>query len=313
MPRKPQAPFSLVNGRVMRLVRLDGCGRPVYGASSVAVSDGFISVALKTNTTSTDAVQTKNANGQLKVNVPAKTSFSNVTADITFTGVDPEVYALITGQRALYDAFGQPDGFSVDSAIDLSDSGYALEVWAGVPGGDACAVGADGSFAYALYPFLSGGVIGDHTFAEGAINFSVTGAASKDGNAWGKGLFKVVLGSDSQPAVLPTAVATTEHIVIKRTGVQPPEPFDGTRPLLDPTVPAVTDITATPTTGHTVTLGVSPAPDASTPVWWTFGDGEDTWDYVDGATTSFTYAAAGSYTVTASTNGVVFSKTITVS
>ena len=42
--------LSLVKGRRIRLTELDGCGRPVYGEGSQAVSKGFISVALTANT-----------------------------------------------------------------------------------------------------------------------------------------------------------------------------------------------------------------------------------------------------------------------
>ncbi|HEX5018629.1 MAG TPA: hypothetical protein VFX15_13715, partial [Actinomycetes bacterium] len=71
---------------------------------------------------------------------------------------------------------------------------------------------------------------------------------------------------------------------------------------------AITSITATPT-GLDVDFTVTPA--ASDPVWYDFGDG--TWDYVAApGAASHTYAAAGTYTVKATTNGTWVSTSVTV-
>lgn len=304
---------ALVNGRRMRLTRLDSCGRVVYGDDNVAVSSGFVSVASKTNTTSTNAVEVKNANGDTVVFEAAKTTFSNFALDIEFAEVDPELFALFTGQSVEFDASGNPVGFSVNSKVDLTDQGVALEVWTGSPSGDACAdVNAQGSYGYVLYPFLQGGVLGDFTIAEGGISFTLTGTVSKDGNAWGHGPYPVMIGSNGQPGPLVGTVDTNDHLQTLIVGVTPPDATTGTRPQLDPKATAVTAIVNTPTTGHGVAFTATPAVASGVGSWWDFGDG--TWDYVTTASSAIThvFAAAGNYTVEVSTNGTWVTKNITV-
>ena len=63
----PTKCLSLVKGRRIRLTRLDGCGRPVYGDCSTAVSKGFISVAFTANTTESDEINVTNAARGLRV------------------------------------------------------------------------------------------------------------------------------------------------------------------------------------------------------------------------------------------------------
>jgi hypothetical protein len=305
---------ALVNGRRMRITRLDSCGRVVYGDDNVAISSGFVSIASKTATTSTNAVEVKNANGEKIVNVPAKTNFTGFTLTIVFGEVDPELFALVTGQSVVFDAFGNPVGFDINTDVSLTSQGIAIEVWTGSPTTDACLdPNAKGAFGYVLLPFLQGGYLGDYSIAEGGINFTIDAIASYDGNHWGHGPYKVQLGSDGQPSTLIDALPTNAHSRTFITGVVPPDATVGTRPQLDPAATAITTIMATPGTGHAVDFTATPAVAAGVGTWWDFGDGE--WDYVTtaGSAVSHTYAAAGTYNVTASTNGTWISKSTTVS
>jgi hypothetical protein len=303
--------ITLVNGTRLRVTRLDSCGRVQYGDNMVGVSESFVSVAAKVATTSTSAVTVTNAAGKTLVNVPEVTSFSSFGLELQFASVDPELFSLITGQRVLYDANGQPNGVSVDSSVSLTGQGIALEVWAGSPSGDACDDdAAEGSFGYVLFPFLQGGVLGDHTIAAGAISFTLTGVTSKDGNAWGHGPHKVEIGSNGQPGPLVDLVKPTEHEVFKVVGVTPPDETLGLRPLLDPSATAITAIVGSAGTGaHGENLAFTGAT-AGSKVEVDFGDG--TWDYVTGTSTTHTYPAGGVYTVRATTNGTWIQQNITV-
>jgi hypothetical protein len=305
----------LVNGSRIRATRLDACGRVVFGDNNVVITKGWASVAITTNTTSTDAVTVKNADGETLVNVPEKTSFSNLGVEISLIEVDPELFALFTGNTVRHDANGVVTGVNIDSKTDLNGQGVALEVWAGAPAGDACSDdAAEGSYGYALLPFLQGGILGDHTFAEGAISFTMTGLVSKDGNSWGVGPYDVEIGADGNPAPLFEPLTSSNHEVLEIVGLTPPDAYDGARPQLDPSATAVTGITDAAATGsppaHTRTFTATGATSGSQ-VWWEFGD--DEWDYVTGPTITHTFPAAGTYTVTASTNGTWVSHLVTIS
>lgn len=299
---------SYVRGRVLRVTRLDACGRVVYGPDSVVTSSGFVSVAYTANIDDGEEINLPNANGDRCIFVPAKPSFLGYTVEITFCNVDPDLFALMTGQRVVTDAFGDVVGFTMDTAVSSDDSAFALEVWAGSPTTTGCAEGATGSFGYVLLPFLQGGVVGDFTIENAEVTFTISNAATKDGNAWGVGPYDVVLNAGSLPAPLPDPLTPTEHLYFTQTGVAPPEALCGARPLLDPAADALTDVTATPT-GLSVVF--APVPASADPWWVDFGDG--LWDYsATGANINHTYAVEGTYTFTAYRNDSVVEDTVTV-
>lgn len=304
--------LKLVKGRRIRLTRVDGCGRPVFGENSQAVSKGFISVALTANTTDTDEVNLTNAAGERCIYIPAESSIASYSVEIAFCDVDPELFSLATGQQVVLDAAGNAIGLSVDTAIDTTASGFALELWAGVGDDDACASGALSSYGYFLLPFLKGGIIGDFTVENDAVTFTLTGATTRDGNAWGVGPYNnVFTDAEGDLTPLPEAISTTAALWWAKTNAAPPEPFVGSRPLLDPSENGLTALAAT-AAGQVATFTPTPA-DIIAPAWYDFGDG--TWDYLASgamAATTHTYTNPGTYTVKASTNGTWVTTTVTV-
>lgn len=313
MARPATKCLSLVKGRRMRVTRLDGCGRPVYGDDSQVVSKGFISVAFTANTTDTDEINVVNAAGERCIFEPAETSLTGYGLEIQFCNVDPDLFSIATGGPVVTNFLGEVIGFDVDTSTDLTASGFALELWAGAANSDACATeGAQGAFGYILVPFIRGGIVGDWTLENGAVTFTVTGANTRDGNAWGVGPYSDIMLDElgvEGPMVKP--IGTTVAFRTIATDVAPPAPVCGARPLMDPDATELLTVTGAPT-GLSVAFTVTPAA-IDTPVWYDFGDG--TWDYIaadaDGATTHV-YAAAGTYTVKATSNGVWKTTTVTV-
>jgi hypothetical protein len=285
--------YPVLKGRRLRLTRLDGCGRPVYGPDSVIVTKGFISVALTAVINEGDAVQVTLADGTDLVNDPAVPSLGGYGAVITLAQVEPDAVSVGTGQEVYQDYQGDTVGFTVNTGISPIDTAFALELWLGSPSAN-CDEGAQGSYGYLLLPFVQGGVLGDFTVENAAVSFVISNAASKDGSTWGVGPYKVVL-DDATPAVLPTALDSKDHLLLIQTGVAPPEPYCGARPLLDPSSPVVTSTTAT--IDH-LQATIAAVPSNAAPFWSDFGDG--TWDYAPVGTTPLvhTYAVPGTYHVT---------------
>lgn len=282
---------SYVRGRAIRATKLDACGNPVVGAESVITSKGFTSVAFTANTEDGEEINVTNANGDTCVRVPAKPKFLGYTVEITFCNVDPDVFALLTGQRTVVNHSGDVVGFTMDTAISAGDVNFALEVWAGVPAGAGCEPGATASFGYFLLPFLQGGVVGDFTIENSEITFSVTGAVTLDGNSWGDGLYYAVNDASGNPSLLPDPLLTTDHLYQVLTTLAPPEIHLGARPYMDPAAPALTGSTATDTL---LSVDFAAAPAGTEPFWVDFGDG--TWDYsADGSAITHVYEAAGTY------------------
>ena len=276
--------FPLVRGHMMRVTKVDGCCAPDFGDDAMVVTEGFVSVALTANINEGEELVVTNAAGKTCVRDPGQTEFQGYGAEITFCEVSPCLFSIVTGQPSVVDANGDVVGFRMNSAISLTGSGFALEVWMGVPG-VAC-TGEGGAYGYLLLPCLQGGVVGDFTIENAAVTFTVTGAATKDGNGWGTGPYDVVPGTDgTTPSKLPDALDVDDHLYVVFTTVAPPEETDGCAALAAPAATGAfagspgtwSPVGATPPATATAanTAGVDPLP---TTAAWTTGQ------YVQGST-----------------------------
>ncbi len=308
-------PLSFVKGRRLRATRLDTCGRPVYGDDSQVVTKGVISVGYTANTTETDEINVPDMSGEVCVYEAAVTQLVGYAVEIQFCRVDPELLSLITGQPVVLGSDGNTViGFDIDTKIALTNSNFALELWAGAPSsGSACLPGATGNFGYILLPFVSNGILGDFTVENGAVTFTITGANTLEGNAWGVGPYKDIMLDDSVtpvPGPMSTPVSTTVALRTILVDLAPPEPQDGARPLLDPSVASLTSIAGVEG-DNPQTAEFTTTPAATGPVYWQFGDG--TWDYVAApGATEHEYDSPGTYTVSAQQNGKTVTTTVTV-
>jgi hypothetical protein len=215
--------FSLVRGRAMRVTKLDGCGQVLLGASSQVVSDGFISVALTANNEEGETISVTNAAGKICVMDEPAPEFTGYTIEVQFCGVDPELFSLMTGQPVVMDAAGNDAvGLRINSGINVNESGFALELWSNVPVA-VCDESGGASYGYFLVPFVKGGTLGDLTVENGAVNFTLTGARSKDGSGWGVGPYDVVRDDTSAESPLLEPIDTKDHLHLQLTTVGPPE------------------------------------------------------------------------------------------
>lgn len=226
--------FPLVSGRHMRATRLDGCGRPIYGECARIVTDGVVSVALTGNYSETDAIDVPNWGGRRCIYRPARRQFSNYTAVITFCEVDPELFAMLSGQSIIYDPYtGDAIGWREDDDVDPTATGFALEMWSDIEGG-ACSEAGQGSWGYFLLPFLQGGSFGDITLENNAITFSIAGANTTAGSQWGTGPYDVMFDAEGNPAPLSEPIGPREHRRVFYTEIAPPPITDGCQPLVAP-------------------------------------------------------------------------------
>lgn len=303
--------MSYVRGRVIRVTKLDACGRPVEGADSVVVSKGWTSVGFTANTDEGEAISVTNAAGETCIRVPGKPTFLGYNVEVAFCQVDPDLFALLTGQEPVVDAAGDVIGFSMDTAVSAGDVRFALEVWAGTAGGaDTCDdPNAQGSFGYFLLPLLQGGVVGDFSIENAEVTFTVTGAVTLDGNKWGSGLHYALLDGAGEPTGFAEALSATKHMLGVETTLAPPMPHCGARPYLDPNDPAPTGATATPTL---LSVEFTPTGITTTPYWVDYGDG--TWGYsADGSAITHLYEAAGTYKYVIYGGASSYAGTVTVS
>lgn len=214
--------FSLVRGRALRVTKLDGCGSVVRGPASTVTTDGFISVGLTANTDEGESISVTNAAGRVCILDEPCPVFTGYSIEVAFCGVDPDLFSLMTGQPVIKDAAGaNAVGIRINSQINLCDSGFAMEMWSNVPIA-ACDASGSASYGYFLIPFVKGGTLGDVSIENGAINFTLTGAKSKDGSEWGVGPYNVVRNASGSAAPLATPVDPGDHLHLEVTTVAPP-------------------------------------------------------------------------------------------
>jgi hypothetical protein len=303
---------TFIRGRTTRVTRGDGCGRPVFGEYNQAVSEGLVTVAITPNTVDTDEINVPNFAGKRCVYEPSVTNLAGYSLVLTFCNVDFEYFEILTKQTLVFDAFGSVVGIEADTKIALDESGFTFESWTGAQGADACEnPDALGQWGYLILPRLVGGIIGDITIENAAINFTITGASTREGNFWGSGPYAVELDENGDAGPLFQPISRTAALRMQIVNVPPPTEVVGARPVLDPSLPAITSIAAVE--GATpMEADFTTTPASTGPVWYDFGDGE--WDYVvaPGAA-SHVYTDPGTYTVLASQNGVAWaSTTVTV-
>lgn len=217
--------YSQVRGRVIRVTRLDGCGNPDPGASAVVVSKRISTVSISEETEDGTDVRERNFGDELTIVDDANTAIVGYGAEISLLGVDPELIHLLTGQPVVLNAAGDIVGFDATTSIDLDSFGFALEIWSRIAG-TACDASGNRPWGYTVFPFLKGGRIGGFTFENGAVNFTISGAQTKDGNGWGVGPFDVDrgVGPAFAPAPLHTALPTDAHFRNILVTLDPPAP-----------------------------------------------------------------------------------------
>lgn len=295
---------SFLRGKRLRATLLNGAAIPLVGEDSVVTTKGFVTLTMTSNTEEGEAVNVVNAGGETCISEAATPTWTGVAVEAEFCDVDPALFSMLTGQEIVLDADGAAIGVTESTDVDLTAVKFALELWMGASTDRAPAAGSEGFYGYVLLPHLGGGVIGDVAIANGAITFTITGMQTKNGAAWGAGPHKVQLVGGS-PAVLSTPMKANDHRRTMIVEVAPPTAYSGSTPLLDPTDPAITDITMTPTG---LSVAFAPDPAGTDPMFYDFGDG--TWDYTANGSYTHVYDASGTYTVIGKRGSSTVTKTL---
>ena len=208
--------FATVRGKAVRVTSLDECGAvPASPTGRFVASDGFVSVTLSSELETGDEFIVKNANGALCVNERSPDTLKRLNVEVVWCQVDPDLFALITGYPVELDGTDAV-GFRVQEGN--AETNWALEVWTGLAGSDACAGGGGACYGYLLVPFITGATLGDLTIENAAANFTTTGY-TKVGSGWGAGPFDVI----GDPATgLEDPIGATDLALLRETCVAPP-------------------------------------------------------------------------------------------
>lgn len=223
--------FTPLLGKRLRAVSMDECGNvPASGTlDAMVVTDGFISIALSAEVEDGSEIITKKADGSLCVNEMTASSFKRFTVEAEYCGVDPGLLAITTNAEIYEDYESIAAGIVVPEGT--INKKFSLELWTGLSG-EQCAPGVEEASGYMLLPFVQAGVLGDLTVdGENAISFSMTGAYTKGGNAWGVGPFNVMADTGAG-APLPTPLDPLDHLLLVATDIAPPVSACGLIPFV---------------------------------------------------------------------------------
>lgn len=227
----PTECWSSVNGEVMRLTRLDDCCAPPAAGTPCAsiVTDGFVSVQYSPEIAEADDIELKNAKGVVCVSKPGCNELKWFNLQMNFCNIDPDVFAFITGSPLVLDWQGNSVGNRVEAGT-ACDINYALEIWTEIPA-DECAAGGAKQYGYFLIPCVNGGILGDFTIENDALQLELN-SKSKGGGGWGTGPYNVdAIDALNTPGPLLTPVSAKQHLDMHVTTIAPPEASCGCVPL----------------------------------------------------------------------------------
>lgn len=258
--------FIPLLGKRLRATELNNCGA-VYSGAQQVTTDGFTSISLTSEVEDGTEIIVRKASGALCVNEKLADSFKRFTVEIHFCGVNPSLLAIVSNAEEYVDGTGNVIGFTVPEGEIAK--WFSLELWTGLTG-QACEPGTEEASGYMLLPFVVAGVLGDlEITGEDAIDFSITGAATKGGNQWGVGPYGVVKGTGSVvnevQTVTITGTPTGGTFSLTYGGATTPAlPYNATAAAVQTALRALSSIGST---GVTVTGGPGPG----TPYVVTFG------------------------------------------
>lgn len=207
--------FRSIQGIALRVTRLDVCCTPSTGtACDFVTSESFITLNLSAEIEEPDEFIVKLANGKLCINSLGCATLKRYNVEIEICNADPDLFEVVSGVNTVFDYNGDAVGFQVDQ--DLGECNrFALEWWTKVVGDDCVDAGTGAaSYLYWLLPCVSNGRVGDLTFENGPLTWTLTGEALPS-SVWGVGPYNVV-ASDSEntpsPLLEPLGADTALHV-----------------------------------------------------------------------------------------------------
>lgn len=292
------------NWEVVRITKIDACGRPVYGPCNAVVS--------KCIATITDEPEVEEAEPRTQTGFDGQPCATTVGCDrvtfhsleITWSEISMDGFSIMNpGYRITRDSSGQAIGMFANNVIDCS-SGYAIEVWASAMGeSDVCTLQsgdcseAQGQWYYRVYPWVTGATPGEVTMGgTDEVAFPMTGRTHAN-SRWGTGPYDITL-LDGVPSGLPEAFDPDEDEPYWEGIVTLPPPeadcncVDVDRPIPEP---ATLTITGNPEESPRCTVNLFADNNGLGPVMVDWGDGSPMQEVKELTTVSHRYAGCDAY------------------
>lgn len=214
------------------LFLLDDCMRPIFGEDAGYLDDCPAAVTTSDNLDEQDDFTRRCANGDIKINVPGKTSLLSIKTDVDFHWIDPTWLA----QAGATTAITQNDTVigSADGANDRFN--VLIVVWQELLGDDACSneEGLAGSYVR-LYPLKNARITEEGDLGSSESYMRISGKTTGT-HELGSGPLELALG-DEGPEWLEECLPSGTHR-LRFIGAPFPEEC-GTIETVEPTTTCV--------------------------------------------------------------------------
>ena len=189
MPTAVRCAGPLIEGVVLRIIKLNSCGVAVTGTgSAVIVMEGFMKVANAPQYATGTRTTTRKANGTLCLNWKTEDQFTNMEITADFCIWHPGV-PVNTIRARLLTATASPTGtgFAVGTQQNSTESHFSLEIWQ--PPAQSCDASGVVYYPYHAWPHLADGKLGQFEISSEAQTTLQIMANSFDGSPlWTPGL-----------------------------------------------------------------------------------------------------------------------------
>jgi hypothetical protein len=176
-----------IKGTRMRIVKLDTCGVPVTGTSSLAiVTKGFVQVQSEPQYEDGEEFFERNADGEACVNQKDDPVLKRFETTIDFCVIDPTAAAYILSARDIVS--GSPaSGYGLVMSEGSPSNRFSLEVWQRVAGSGACDASGLQQYVYHAWPNLGSTKMGGYTIENGRSTFQAMSETRGAATQWGYG------------------------------------------------------------------------------------------------------------------------------
>jgi hypothetical protein len=173
---------------MMRIVKLDACGVPVTGASSLVVTtSGFVQVNMEPDYEDGEEFFERNADGAACVNQKDKPTLKRFALTVDFCSVDPIAAAYVMSARLLDTVSPATTGTGFAVSEGEPENQFSLEVWQRVAGSGACDASGVQRYIYNAWPNVGNTQIGTYTVENARSTLSFTAETAGASTLWGNG------------------------------------------------------------------------------------------------------------------------------
>lgn len=227
------------NVEVLRLTRVDSCGRPIYGPCSTLVIDCFETVAFNADIEEGTEIAPVNANGDNCFFVPGKKQDRGFEVVANFLKKYPNLFtALNPNWQQVIDELGNITGYQHIPDVSVTE-GVAIEGWESVQGASACTEGAEGEWNYFLSPYVTNWARADMELGN-TNHVEEWSGHTLSGNAWGVGPYDVRNSADAGvPGPLLSALDPRSQFYDEVVTLAPPVASCECIPLSNPAAPGI--------------------------------------------------------------------------